>query len=172
MSEPPERRWVPGLLMAGLLALVVGLHMIFTWPLPGSFNGLYGEMSVFFGMLLLGLSLVLILGMDLLPIAIYAAFAGAASIVAGIQVLKLGLADNPALVGAGFLWMGVLGLGAVPLMRLRGLQAFRVFGAVGLLIAAVLWGTVGYMAYWNHPRANLLWKPPTQPLQQEMQKAK
>lgn len=167
-----ERRWVPGLLMAGLLALVTGLHMVFSWPLPGSFNILFGEMSVFFGMLLLGLVFVLMFGLDVLPVAIYGMFAGAASIVVGIQVLKLGLTDNPPLAGAGFLWMGILGLGAVPLLRLRGLQAFRVFGSVGLLIAAVLWGAVGYTAYWHNTRTNLKWKPLTQQVQQDLQKTK
>ena len=158
-GTPNERRWVPALGMAGFLALATGLHMIFTWPLPGSFNILYGEMSVFFGLLLVGLAFVLAFGMDLLPVAIYAEFVGLASVLIGVQVLNLGLSKSPALTGAGFIWMGIIGLGAVPMLRLRGLQAFRVFGSVGLLIGAVLWGVTGYSAYWHHAAPFAKWKP-------------
>lgn len=153
------RRWVPGLAVAGLLALATGLHMIFTWPLPGSYNILYGEMSVFFGVLLVAVALSLALGVSLLPIAIYAEFVGLAAVLIGVQVLNLGLSRSPALTGAGFIWMGLIGLGAVPMLRLRGLPAFRVFGAAGLLIGAVIWAVVGYGAYWGHVAPFAQWKP-------------
>jgi putative membrane protein len=162
-----ERRWVPGLVMAGFLALATGLHMIFTWPLPGSFNILYGEMSTFFGVLLLGLALVLALGLDLLPVAIYAEFVGLAALLIGIQVFRLHLTGNPALSGVGFIWMALIGMGAVPMLRLRALPAFRVFGAVGLLVGAVLWAVTGYIAYWHHVEPFAQWKPV--PMQYELQ---
>ena len=158
-DTPRERRWVPGLAMSGVLALLTGVHMIFTWPLPGSFNILYGEMSVFFGILLLGLVFVLIAGLDLLPVASYAEFAGLAALLIGIQVFNLGLTRNPALSGTGFVWMGLIGLGAVPMLRMRGVPAFRIFGALGLLIGAVLWGVIGYLAYWGHVEPFAKWKP-------------
>ncbi|HEX9841427.1 MAG TPA: DUF981 domain-containing protein [bacterium] len=169
-DTPAQRRWGPGLLMSGLLALVTGLHMIFTWPLPGPFNILYGEMSVFFGILLVGLGFVLLAGLDVLPIAIYAAFVGVAALLIGVQVLNLGLSKHPALTGVGFIWMGVIGLGAVPMLRLRGLPAFRVFGAVGLLIAAVIWAVTGYTAYWGHIEPFGKWKPVHMQYQMEMNK--
>ncbi len=164
-----ERRWGTGLLMAGLLALVTGLHMVFTWPLPGSFNILFGEMSVFFGVLLLGLGFSVLFRLDLFPVAVYGAFVGLASLLIGIQVLNLGLTNNPALTGSGFIWMGVIGLGAVPMLALRAVPVFRIFGAVGLLIAAVIWGVVGYMAYWNHVQPFSGWKPLPLQYQQQMQ---
>ncbi len=164
-----ERRWVPGLAMSGLLALITGLHMVFTWPLPGSFNILFGEMSVFFGILLLGLTLVLVLGLDLLPVAIYATFVGLAAILIGAQVLNLGLTKSPGLSGAAFLWMGVIGLFAVPMLTLRGVPAFRIFGAAGLVIGAVFWAITGYMAYWDHVQPFMTWKPVHLQYQMEMQ---
>lgn len=162
------RRWVPGFLMVGFLSLVTGLHMIFTWPLPGSFNILYGEMSVFFGVLLLGLAFVIVFGLDVLPVAIYAEFVGLAAVLIGIQVFNLGLSKSPELTGAGFIWMGIIGLGAVPMLRLREVPAFRVFGTVGLLIAAILWAVVGYQAYWSHVKPFAQWKPVHMQYQQEM----
>jgi putative membrane protein len=169
-GTPRERRWVPGLIMAGFLALATGLYMIFTWPLPGAYNILFGEMSVFFGVLLLGLALVLALGMDLLPVAIYAEFVGLAALLIGIQVLHLGLTKNPPLTGVGFIWMGIIGLGAVPMLRMRGLPAFRVFGALGLLIGAVIWGVTGYLAYWGHVEPFAKWKPESFQHQLELNK--
>lgn len=165
---PLERRWVPGLLMAGLLGLAAGLHMVFTWPLPGSGNVLYGEMSVFFGLLLLGLGFVLVFGLDPLPVALYGAFAGVAAILVGVQVFKLGPVPNPQLVGAGFVWMGLLGLGAVPMLRAHGVPAVRLFGTLALLVAAVIWAVVAYTAYWHHVQPATHWQPPQ--MQQPMQK--
>jgi putative membrane protein len=158
-EAPAARRWVPMLAISALLALATGLHMIFTWPLPGSFNILFGEMAVFYGVLLVGIAVSLALGLDLLPVAIYAAFAGLASVVIGAQVLNLELTKSPPLSGASFIWMGLIGLGAVPMLRLRGLPAFRIFGTVGLLIAALLWAVTGYRAYWGHVEPFAKWKP-------------
>lgn len=154
-----ERRWVPGLVMSALVALITGFYMIFTWPLPGPYNIIYGEMSVFFGILLLGLSIVLATGLDLLPVAIYAEFVGLAAVLVGIQVLQLSLTRTPVLSGVGFICLGVLGLAAVPILQMRGVPAFRIFGAVGLLIAAVIWAVIGYWAYWGHVAPFSQWKP-------------
>lgn len=158
-GTPAERRWVPGLAMSALVALITGFYMIFTWPLPGPYNIIYGEMSVFFGILLLGLTVVLATGLDLLPVTIYAEFVGLGAVMVGIQVLKLSLTRTPVLSGVGFIWLGALGLGAVPILRMRGVPAFRVFGAVGLLIAAVIWAVIGYTAYWGHVAPFAQWKP-------------
>ena len=155
-----ERRWVPGLLMSGLLALLLGLHMVFTWPMAGSANLLYGEMSVLFGLLLTGMGFVLLFGMDLLGIAVIGALAGVASLVVSVQVFRLGLSPNPLLHGVAFVWMGVLGLGALPMLRLSGSYAFRIFGAVGLMVGALLWAIAAFQGFWQHPRDYQGWTPP------------
>jgi len=49
-----RKKLAPGLLVSGFVALVTGLHMIFAWPIIGSYNIPFGEMSVLFGALLLG----------------------------------------------------------------------------------------------------------------------
>lgn len=71
--------------MPGVISLVTGLHMIFTWPLPGSFNIMFGEMAVFFGILMLGLAFVVWFALDLLPIAVYGTLVGIASLLLGSQ---------------------------------------------------------------------------------------
>lgn len=66
-NRPDRKRWVVGFLMSSALALMTGLHMILTWPLPGSFHILFGETSVFFCILLLGLAFFVCFGLDLSP---------------------------------------------------------------------------------------------------------
>ena len=36
------KRWIPGFGLVGAIALVTGLHMTLTWPVPGSFNISFG----------------------------------------------------------------------------------------------------------------------------------
>jgi len=40
---------IPGFLLTGAIALIAGFRMVFTWPLPGPYNIIYGELSVLFG---------------------------------------------------------------------------------------------------------------------------
>ena len=160
LGSPQQRRWLPGLLMVGIISLFTGLHMIFTWPLPGAYNIPYGEMSVFFGILMLGLSLTLLFDISLLSVSIYATLVGLASILTGIQVINLGMTESPVLTGTSFIWMGVIGLLTLPMLRLQEILAARVLGAVGLLAAAVLWGAIGYVGYWHHLESSFqIWKP-------------
>lgn len=53
LNNTDQKRWISGFGMTGAIALTTGLHMIFTWPVPGSFNIAFGEMSVLFGLRLL-----------------------------------------------------------------------------------------------------------------------
>jgi uncharacterized membrane protein len=45
--------------MSGFVALATGLHMIWNWPLPGSYNIAIGDLSVLFGIVFLGTALAL-----------------------------------------------------------------------------------------------------------------
>jgi putative membrane protein len=53
------QRYVPGFAMVGLIALLTGLHMSVTWPLPHGHNIAFGEMSVLLGVLFLGAAILL-----------------------------------------------------------------------------------------------------------------
>ena len=72
-------RWVPAFAICGLVAAIGGFAITFTWPLPQPYNSAFGEMSVLLGVLWLGLALALAKKWELLPLAIYAVFAGAAA---------------------------------------------------------------------------------------------
>ena len=70
--SPHQKQWIPGFGITGAIALTTGLHMIFTWPVIGSFNIAFGEPSVLFGILFVGTAIALAQGWELFTLAIYA----------------------------------------------------------------------------------------------------
>lgn len=154
-----QRRWIPGFGMTGAIALTTGLHMIFTWPLPGSFNIAFGEMSVLFGILFIGASLSLANEWDLLTVTIYAFFAGVAALVIGLRILNLGLTRQPVLSAIGFILSGLSGICAAPALYLRTNHTLRLIGSIVLVATALIWAFTGYMAYWGHLADYSKWVP-------------
>ena len=61
-------QFVPGFAITGLIGIVTGFVMIFTWPLPGSFNIAFGEMSLLFSVLFAGVALALAKDWDLIEV--------------------------------------------------------------------------------------------------------
>lgn len=154
-----QKRWIPGFGMTGAIALTTGLHMIFTWPLPGSFNIAFGEMSVLFGILFIGASLSLANEWELLTVTIYAFFAGVAALVIGLRILNLGLTRQPILSAIGFILSGLSGICAAPALYLRTNHTLRLIGSIVLVAAALIWAFTGYMAYWGHLADYSKWVP-------------
>jgi len=163
LHAAPENRkpWVPGFAAVGLIALVTGLHMIFNWPLPSSFNIAYGEMSAFFGVIFLAAALALAAGWSLLTVAIYAAFAGLAAIVLGIRIIWLGLSQQPILAGIGFILAGTSGPLLLAAQLWSAERRLRQVAAIVLLVAALIFALTGYLAYWGHMAQFLQWAPGT-----------
>jgi putative membrane protein len=161
------KRWVPGFAMTGFIAVVTGLRMIFTWPLSGSYNIAFGEMSVLFGVLFLGAALALWKDWEMRTVSIYALFAGAAAIVVGARIISLGMTKSPVVSGIGFILTGLGGLFAwlcclaEPILSLRTNQTLRAIGAIVLILAAAIWAFTGYVAYWDHLESFSNWVPLT-----------
>ena len=95
--------------MVGVIALANGLRMIWNWPLPGSYNIAYGELSALFGIIFLGAALALEKGWRLLTVGIYACFAGLAAAIVGLRIIVLGMTKQPLVSGAGMILAGVGG---------------------------------------------------------------
>ncbi|MBW4647934.1 MAG: DUF981 domain-containing protein [Kastovskya adunca ATA6-11-RM4] len=159
LDDSYQKRWIPGFGMTGAIAFVTGLHMIFTWPITGSFNIAFGETSVLFGTLFLGASVSLALGWDLITVAIYAFFAGTAAIVIGLRIINLGLTRQPLISGIGFILSGLAGVCAAPALYWKTNRAFRLIGVAVLVIAALIWAITGFRAYWGHLADYTDWKP-------------
>ncbi|MCE5200116.1 MAG: DUF981 domain-containing protein [Armatimonadota bacterium] len=159
VGAPDQRKWAPALAVPALISLVLGLHMSTTWPLPGSYNAAYGDISILFGGLLAGAALALAFGWSLFPLTIYAFFAGAAAVLIGVRFIDLNLSLQPVFTGIGFIITGLCGIFAGPFL-LRPIKALRVLGAGALVVAAVIWLITGYGAYWIHIQSLSKWVPP------------
>ena len=159
-----DRRFLaPGLLVAGFVATVTGLHEIFTWPIVSSYNIPFGEMSVLFGVLLLGGSLALFRGWELLSLGIYATFAGAACIELGIRLYVLKMTSEPLVAAFGFVLTGLIGFLTLPLYFLRKHAWVRVLATIALAGAAVVWAVFAALGYWAHLESFAKWAPSTMP---------
>lgn len=162
IDDPDQKKWAVGFGMTGVIALVFGAVMCFTWPLPGPYNSAYGEMSVLLGTILLATAFALANGWNLMIIAVYAFFAGAAAIVIGVSIIVLKLTLEPLIAGIGFIVSGAAGVLAAPtLMYFRGNKAFRLAAAVVLVVAGLIWAATAYPAYFMHMSAFAKWLPVT-----------
>ncbi|MHB9024034.1 MAG: DUF981 family protein [Armatimonadota bacterium] len=160
LGEANQRQWAPGFAMVGLVALLFGGQIVMTWPLPGSYNILFGEMAVFFGVIFLGASLALAFGWNLLSVAIFAVLPGLAAILLGARIIDLGMTTRPLLSGVAFILSGAVGVLAAPVMKYAlQLHRYRVIIALTLLIPAILWAITGYGAYWSHVASFEAWRP-------------
>jgi putative membrane protein len=157
-----QRPYAAAFGMVGLLALVLGLRLAFTWPLPGSYNVGYSDTTSLFGIVFLGTGIALSQGWDLLPIAIYAFFAGVDAVIVGVRILSLGLTKEPLLSAVGFVLAGLGGVFAAPFfMWFKNNKAVRVIAIGMLLITAILWAVTFYGALWDHLASFTQWVPAT-----------
>ena len=159
LDNPNQKQWIPGFGVTGAIALTTGLHMIFTWPVTGSFNIAFGESSVLFGILFVGAAIALAQSWELLTLAIYGFFAGLVAVLIGLRIINLGLTKQPFLSGIGFILTGLGGICAAPSLYLKTNKTWRLFGAIILIIAALIWALTGYMAYWSHLESFNKWVP-------------
>jgi len=157
--EIDGRRMAPGFLITGFIAGVTGLYMIFTWPLPSSYNIAFGELYVMFGMAVFALGLALIYGWDLLSIAVFGVFAGLAAVVVGVRILQRGMTDSPPLAALGFVLTGLGAILSLPLYLARTSKALKAIVIIVVLAAAVVWAFIGFGAYWKHLESFAGWKP-------------
>lgn len=159
LDSSNQRRWIPGFGVVGAISLVTGLHMTFTWPVPGSFNLAFGETTILFGILFIGTSLALAMGWELLTLSIYGFFAGLVSLLIGFRFINLGLTQSPLLSGIGFILVGLGGIFAAPTLYLKKSRLLRSIGAIVLIVAAFIFAYIGLTSYWAHLAIFSTWQP-------------
>jgi putative membrane protein len=150
LEKENKESWAPAFGISGLIATICGLAMTFTWPLPKPYNIPFGEMSVFLGILFLGAAWALAKGWELLPLSIYAFFAGAAAVLLGVRIINLSLTQSPVLSGAGFILTGLGGVLSGLILWQHKIKLLRISGAIIMFTAAAIWALIGYIAYWKH----------------------
>ncbi len=162
MDEKDQRPYASAFIMTGLLSLITGLQLAFTWPLPGSYNIAYGDATALFGVVFLATGLSLWQGWNLLPVTIYAFFAGADAIIIGFRILSLNMTKEPLLAAIGFVLAGLGGLGSFPFfMWFKDNKTARWVGIVVLLAAAAVWAVTFYPSIWGHLDSFSKWVPST-----------
>jgi putative membrane protein len=162
IDEVDQRAYAAGFGGVGLIALITGLQLSFTWPLPGSYNVGFGDATTLFGVVFLGTALALSQSWSLLPISIYAFFAGVDAIIVGVRVLSLGLTQEPLLSAVGFILAGLGGVFAAPFfMFFRQNKMVRMLAVLILLATALIWAITFYGALWGHLASFAKWVPST-----------
>jgi len=162
IDEPDQRPYAAAFFGVGLLALITGLHLSFNWPLPGSYNIGYGEATTLFGTVFLGTALALWNGWSLIPVAIYAFFAGIDAIIVGLRIFSLQLTKEPLISAVGFVLSGLGGVASAPFfLWFRNNRTVRLLGVLLLLAAAGIWAVTFYGSLWSHLESFSKWVPPT-----------
>lgn len=162
----PNKGLVAGFGMVGLVALVTGLHLSFTWPLPGSYNIIFGESTVLFGIVFLGAALALAYEWNLYPVTLYALFAGLYAVIAGWQIIAQGLTRHPVPSGVGFILAGLGGILSPFALRLKDNKTFRLIAVAVLVITALLWAYSWYGSLTGHIQSFSKWVPDAMLLRQ------
>jgi putative membrane protein len=145
-----NRFWAPAFALPGMIAVICGFAMTFSWPLPKPYNITYGETSVMLGFLFLAAALSIAKGWELFPLGIYAFFAGLTAVFIGIRIINLGLTNEPLISGIGFILTGSGGIFAELIILNRRRKRLRTIAAAVLIAAAIIWARTGYLAYWMH----------------------
>jgi len=162
IDEKDQRPYAAAFFGVGLVSLVAGLQISFTWPLPGSYNVGYGDATTLFGVVFLATSIALYLGSSLIPVSIYAFFAAIDALIVGIRIWSLQLTQEPLISAIGFVLAGLSGLGVFPfLMWFRQNKMVRWIGILLLLGTSLLWAITFYGSLWAHLASFSKWVPPT-----------
>jgi putative membrane protein len=148
--------------LTGLLSLILGLRLSFTWPLPGSYNVGYGDATTLFGVVFLATAISLAKGWDLKPVALYSFFAGIDAVIVGIRIWSLQLGKEPLIAAVGFILAGLGGVFAFPFFQwFRDNKIFRWIAILILLVTAAIWAVTFYGALWDHMANFAKWVPAT-----------
>lgn len=156
-----RKRWSPAFAVIGFIALATGLHMSFTWPLPGSYNEAYGSTSVLYGGLFLGAAWAIAKDWDLFAIGLYAFFSSIVPLIIGPRIIILGMTTEPIPAGTGFILSGIGGILVATNLCWRTNKVLRLTTIIVLLIVGIIWAFTGYAAFWEHLATNAKWIPST-----------
>jgi len=160
LGEENTARWAPGFAIVGGIAFLLGLHLSVAWVLPGPYNVIFGNLTVFLGAIFLATAWALARNLSPLIVAWYALPVGAAAIVLGLRILNLKLTTTPELTAVGFVISGLGGLLAAPgLILLERHKSLRPLASAAMLIAAAIWLFIAMKAYWGQVPRLQEWVP-------------
>ena len=129
------------LVVLGLYMLVLGIWGQFTWPLPGSYNILFYDPFVSFGILLIAFALAVKYNSKLEYVGLLGLLMGVVTVIYGISGYNLGLTEAPiALLGL-YLLYGFAGIFSFPVLlmadRLSSQKKLKVTWQITILIFCI-----------------------------------
>jgi len=141
---------VPAFSAVGLLAVITGLHMVFTWPLPGVHNIVFGEPFVLYGFVFLAAALSLAKGWDLTPTTIFALFAGIYAVILGACILRYGITRQPAMSALSYIAAGLIGVLSPVVWKWKDKKIIRILAIILLALTLLLWFITMYGSLTGH----------------------
>lgn len=162
IDQEDQKPWAAGFFFVGLLSFLTGLHISFTWPLPGAYNVAFGDTTTLFGMTFLIASVGLWKGWNLIPASLFGFFAGMDSLIYGLRIYSLQITQAPLISSLGFIFAGLAGIFSAPFMLwFKNNKAVRVIVILlALAAAAILFATFVGSA-WDHMDSFAQWVPAT-----------
>lgn len=139
----------------GLLNLVLGLGITLTWPLPGSYNILFGEATAMFGIVFLAAGIAIAREWDLYPITLIASIFGIYVLIAGWGIFSLNMTRTPLMTTLLYLLVGITALLAPLGWKKRESGGLLKAGMALTIITALLWFVTFAGSLLGHLQANL-----------------
>jgi putative membrane protein len=162
LDAEDQRPFAAAFGVTGLLSLILGLRLSFTWPLPGAYNVGYGDATTLFGVVFLATAISLAKGWDMLPVSIYGFFAGVDAVIVGLRIWSLQLGKEPLAAAVGFVLAGLGGVFSFPFLRwFRDNKLVRWIAILVLLATAAIWAVTFYASLWSHLASFSNWVPAT-----------
>ena len=144
---------VPAFIL-GLFNAVSGFLMSFTWPLPGSYNILFGDPLLVLGLLMIAGSYMISKGMDVKVLSLLGFLLGIYLIVGMIGITQFNLeSGNDWLTATGLYGFSMLAAIFSPVLYLKpkGSGKYAYYFEVFLLVVVMLFALlIGYMGLDEH----------------------
>ena len=138
----------------GLFNAVSGFLMSFTWPLPGSYNMLFGDPLLVLGLLMIAGSYMISKGMDMKVLSLLGFLLGVYLIVGMIGITQFGMeSGNDWLTATGLYAFSMLAAIFSPILYLKpkGSGKYAYYFEVFLLVVVMLFALlIGYMGLDEH----------------------
>lgn len=150
------------LLLIGIYMVITALWGQFTWPLPGSYNTLFYDPMVSFGLLLIGFFAAVRYKVRLEYVGFFGLLVGLLVIVYGIQGYQIGLTQAPLAMLVMFILYGLSGIIAYPVALIAdrlpghkksvwvGWYVFLALFCILMLLAGLLSAGAGFQAISAH----------------------
>ncbi len=144
---------VPAFIL-GLFNAVSGFLMSFTWPLPGSYNMLFGDPLLVLGLLMIAGSYMISKGMDVKALSLLGFLLGIYLLVGMIGITQFHMeTGNDWLTATGLYAFSMLAAIFSPILYLKpkGSNKYAYYFEVFLLVVVMLLALlIGYMGFYEH----------------------